>query len=110
MRVIRSLTQVIDWRGKPKAIRCDNGPEFISSEFTRWAKNQDIRIEYIQPGKPQQNAYIERHNKTIRYGWLSQYLFDTVEEVDTYATQWMWFYNHRRPHKANGGEPPRKMS
>ncbi len=61
-------------------------------------------------GKPQQNAYIERHNKTIRYSWLNKYLFDTLEDIDEYATKWMWFYNHKRPHTANGGEPPIKMS
>ena len=51
-------------------IRCDNGPEFISHEFVRWATEHGIRIEYIQPGKPQQNTYIERYNRTIRYSWL----------------------------------------
>ncbi|HFG2128337.1 TPA: integrase core domain-containing protein, partial [Vibrio cholerae] len=50
--------------------------------------------------------YIERHNKTIRYSWVSKHLFDTLEEVQDYATQWLWFYNHERPHKANGGKPP----
>ncbi len=110
LRVIRALNNIIQWRGKPQVIRCDNGPEFISGNFVKWAKKQNIRIEYIQPGNPQQNAYIERHNKTIRYSWLSKYLFDTLEEVDNYATSWMWFYNHKRPHKANGGEPPRKVS
>ena len=106
IRVIRSLNQLIEWRGKPSVIRCDNGPEFISHEFTQWAKQHRIRIEYIQPGNPQQNAYIERHNKTIRYSWLSKNLFDTLEEVQEHATTWLWFYNHKRPHSANGGKPP----
>lgn len=106
MRVTRVLNQLLEWRSKPIAIRCDNGPEFISHEFVSWAKNHDIRIEYIQPGKPQQNAYIERANRTIRYSWLSKHLFETLEEVQDYATNWLWFYNHERPHKANGGRPP----
>ena len=106
IRVIRALSQLIEWRGKPSVLRCDNGPEFISHEFTRWAEKQGIRIEYIQPGKPQQNAYIERHNRTIRYSWVSKHLFETLEEVQDYATQWLWFYNHERPHKANDGKPP----
>ena len=67
VRVIRTLNQLLEWRKKPVAIRCDNGPEFISHEFTEWAKKHGIRIDYIQPGKPQQNAYIERHNRTMRY-------------------------------------------
>ena len=77
-----------------------------NAQFTEWAKKLGIRIDYIQPGKPQQNAYIERHNRTIRYSWVSKHLFDTLEEVQDYATQWLWFYNHERPHKANGGKPP----
>ncbi len=106
VRVLRTLNQLLEWRTKPLAIRCDNGPEFISHEFTEWAKKHEIWIDYIQPGKPQQNAYIERHNKTIRYSWVSKHLFDTLEEVQDYATKWLWFYNHERPHKANGGKPP----
>ena len=106
LRVTRALNQLLEWRGKPIAIRCDNGPEFISHEFASWANQLGIRIDYIQPGKPQQNAYIERHNRTIRYSWLSKHLFDTIEEVQDYATQWLWFYNHQRPHQANGGRPP----
>lgn len=106
IRVIRALNQLLEWREKPSVIRCDNGPEFISHEFTQWAKKQGIRIEYIQPGNPQQNAYIERANRTIRYSWVSKHLFETLEEVQEYATKWLWFYNHERPHKANGGRPP----
>ncbi len=105
-RVIRVLDQLLEWRSKPIAIRCDNGSEFISHEFTDWAKKRGIRVDYIQPGNPQQNAYIERANRTIRYSWLSKYLFETINEVQDYATQWLWFYNNERPDKANGGRPP----
>jgi len=99
----------LNLRIKPKrtpVIRCDNGPEFISHQFTDWAKDKGIRIEYIQPGNHQQNAYIERYNRTVRYSWLSQNLFDTLEEVQDYATKWLWHYNHERPHQANQGKPP----
>lgn len=106
VRVIRVMEQLLEWRKHPLAIRCDNGPEFISHDFTDWCKKKNIRIEYIQPGKPQQNAYVERHNRTMRYSWVSKHLFETLEEVQDYATQWLWFYNHERPHKANGGRPP----
>ena len=106
VRVIRILNQLLEWRSKPTVIRCDNGPEFISHVFVDWAKQHNIRIEYIQPGNPQQNAYIERANRTIRYSWLSKYLFETIEAVQDYATNWLWFYNNERPHKANGGKPP----
>lgn len=89
--MIRSLNQLIEWRGKPSVIRCDNGPEFICHEFTHWAKQHGIRIEYIQPGKPQQNTYIKRHNKTIRHSWLSKNLFDTLKEAQEHATTWLCF-------------------
>lgn len=105
-RVIRSLEQVIEWRGKPKAIRCDNGPEYISAALAQWAEGHRIRIEYIQPGKPQQNAYIERYNRTVRYDWLGQYLFDSIDQVQHYATKWLWTYNHQRPNMGIGGITP----
>jgi putative transposase len=105
-RVIRSLQQIISWRGKPKVIRCDNGPENVSATIQNWAEEWDIRFEYIQPGKPQQNAYVERFNRTVRYEWLSQYYWSNIQEVQDYATQWMWSYNHDRPSMALGGFTP----
>lgn len=107
-RVIRSLEQIIEWRGKPKAIRCDNGPEYISGAVLSWAEKRGIRIDYIQPGKPQQNAYVERYNRTVRYDWLAQYLFDGIDEVQAYATDWLWIYNHERPNTALGGITPKQ--
>ena len=107
-RVIRSLEQIIEWRGKPRSIRCDNGPEYISGKLANWAKNQGIVLAFIQPGKPQQNAYIERYNRTVRYDWLAQYLFDSTEEVQGYATRWLWHYNHERPDMGLGGITPQQ--
>ncbi len=107
-RVIRSLEQLIEWRGKPQAIRCDNGPEYISHTLTSWAEQQGIRIEYIQPGKPQQNAFIERYNRTVRYDWLGQYLFSSITEVQEFATKWLWTYNHERPNMGLGGITPKQ--
>jgi putative transposase len=105
-RVIRSLDQIIEWRGQPDTIRCDNGPEYISELLKQWAEERGIRLEFIQPGKPQQNAYIERYNRTVRYDWLAQYLFDSIEEVQEYATRWLWTYNHERPNMGLGGITP----
>ena len=107
-RVIRSLEQIIEWRGKPAAIRCDNGPEYISHKIQIWAEKQNIQINYIQPGKPQQNAYIERYNRTVRYDWLNQYLFKSIEEVQDYATAWLWEYNNDRPNMGIGGITPKQ--
>jgi len=107
-RVIRSLEQIIEWRGKPQAIRCDNGPEYISQKIQIWAERQGIQINYIQPGKPQQNAYIERYNRTVRYDWLNQYLFQSIDEVQNYATEWLWEYNNERPNMGIGGITPKQ--
>jgi putative transposase len=107
-RVIRSLERIIEWRGKPVMIRCDNGPEYVSAALQVWADRRAIRLEYIQPGKPQQNAYVERYNRTVRYDWLAYYLFDTIEEVQEFATRWLWTYNHERPNMALGGITPKQ--
>jgi len=106
-RVIRALEQVIEWRGTPQVLRCDNGPEYISTCLQAWAAHRGIRLEYIQPGKPQQNAYVERYNRTVRYDWLNQYLFASIKDVQHHATKWLWSYNNERPHTALGGYPPR---
>ena len=86
-RVIRSLEQIIEWRGKPRAIRCDNGPEYISQALKDWALKQQIRLLYIQPGKPTQNAYIERFNLTARHEWLDCHLLESIEQAQLLATQ-----------------------
>ena len=108
LRVIHSLEQVIQWRGIPAEIRCDNGPEYISGELQAWAAKRSIRIEYIQPGKPHQNAYVERLNRTARYEWLAQYQFDHRAEVQDFAMRWMWSYNHERPNMALGDITPKQ--
>jgi transposase InsO family protein len=70
-REIRSLDRIIEWRGKPTTRRVDNGPEDISGKLMEWAEKQGVTIQHIQPGQPQQNAYIERYNRTVRYEWLA---------------------------------------
>lgn len=107
-RVIRALEQIIEWRGKPAAVRCDNGPENISALVQRWAEQRQIRIDYIQPGKPQQNAYVERFNRTVRYEWLSQYDWPDLDEVQLFASQWMYDYNHDHPNMDLGGITPKQ--
>jgi len=108
-RVIRSLEQIIEWRGKPSAIRCDNGPEYISQQLKDWTIKQRITLLYIQPGKPTQNAYIERFNRTARHEWLDLHLFQSIEQAQLLATKWLWTYNNERPHSAIGGVPPRHL-
>ena len=108
-RVIRSLEQIIEWRGKPLAIRCDNGPEYIAQALVDWANKWRITLMYIQPGKPTQNAYVERFNRTARHEWLDLHVFESVQQAQWLATNWLWTYNNERPHTAIGGIPPRQL-
>ena len=107
-RIKRCLNQVIEWRGKPSSIRCDNGPEYISATIKAWAIEHNIQLNFIQPGKPQQNAYIERYNRTVRYDWLGQFMFRSLSELQNFATEWLWFYNNERPNMGIGGITPKQ--
>jgi len=106
VRVVRALNRIIEWRGKPKVIRSDNGPEYIGHVLANWAEKHGVTLQFIQPGNPQQNAYVERFNRTVRYDWLNQYIFETIEEVQSAATKWLWTYNNERPNMAIGGITP----
>lgn len=74
-RVVRTLEELVDWQGKPQAIRVDNGPEYLSQVFADWCRAKGIELRYIQPGKPNQNAFIERFNRTYRHEVLDAYVF-----------------------------------
>lgn len=106
LRVVRALERIIEWRGKPMSIRVDNGPENVSAALQIWAQRHGVGLSYIQPGKPQQNAYVERYNRTVRQEWLGQYIFYSIEEAQEHATRWLWIYNNERPNMAIGGVPP----
>lgn len=105
-RVIRVLDELIEIRGVPKRLRLDNGPELISNALAQWAKARGIELVFIQPGKPTQNAFIERFNRTFRTEVLDRYIFHTIPEVERMSRDWQHRYNHRRPHRSLGGVPP----
>lgn len=105
-RVTRVLDQVVDSRGKPDRIRVDNGPEFISHAFKQWCARNQIKIQFIQPGKPTQNGYIERFNRSYRGGVLDAYLFDSMQQVRQLSEVWRMDYNCQRPHDALGKIAP----
>lgn len=98
------MTDLLEWivkeRGKPKAIRTDNGPEFTSSVFTNWCHRHRIEIRYIQPGKPTQNAFIERFNRSYRTEVLDARIFNNLVEVREITTEWVEHYNNKRPHES----------
>jgi len=102
LRVIRVLEKLIAHRGCPANIRCDNGPEFISHKLQEWCSHESrkITLQFIQPGKPMQNAYIERKNGSIRRELLNAYMFYSLAEVRAMSEQWRTDYNTERPHKS----------
>lgn len=72
-----------------------------------WCTQHEIENVFTQPDNPQQNAYVERLNRTVRYEYLNQYLFRELEDVQDYTTEWQHFYNYERPHMSVDGKPPK---
>jgi len=105
-RVTRVLNQVIETYGKPLAIRCDNGPEFTSFCFQQWAEDLGIEIQYIQPGKPNQNGFIERFNRTYREDVLDSYIFTSLEQLQIITDSWIDDYNTSHPHQSLNRNSP----
>jgi putative transposase len=96
--VINQMEILEEQRDLPSRIRVDNGPEFTSLEFTEWCASKNIEITFIQPGRPMQNAFIERFNKTYRSDVLDAYLFENLEQVRILSDEWMFSYNNEIPH------------
>lgn len=109
-RVIRVLERIIEQRSKPTTIRTDNGPEFTSKELELWAKENGITIQFIQPGKPMQNGYIERFNRLYREAVLDAYLFFDLYQVKQLTDEWIIEYNERRPHESLNNLTPQEWS
>ncbi len=103
-RVVRAMNQVIGWRESHWPFVSTTS--YISGTLQTWAEKAGIALIYIQPGKPQQNAYVERYNRTVRTEWLGRYHFETIEEVQDHATRWLWTYNNERPNMGIGGMTP----
>ena len=105
-QLVNSIKRLIKERGKPEVIRVDNGPEFISKIFTKFCDQIKVTIQYIQPGQPSQNAYIERFNRTYREDVLDAYLFTSINEVNAISYEWQVDYNTNHPHKSLHGMSP----
>jgi putative transposase len=104
-RVVRVLERLVELRGIPRAIRMDNGPELIAEDFVAWCERHGVEPRYIQPGKPDQNAYLERFNRTYREEVLSAHIFSDLEQVREISAEWIKIYNEERPHEALGRQP-----
>lgn len=105
-RVVRVLERVIWERGKPHSIRVDNGPEFISNTLETFCKENNIQLQFIKPGKPMQNGYVERFNRTYREDVLDAYLFNDLRQVRELSEEWMNDYNSFHPHQSLNGLSP----
>ena len=105
-RVVRVLDQLKDSRPLPRQLRVDNGPELVSAQLVAWSEAHQVALHHIQPGKPTQNAYIERFNRTFRAEVLDAHLFHSLSEVRDHVHHWMLTYNEERPHTTLGHLPP----
>lgn len=105
-RLLRVLEELVDFYGKPQAIRMDNGPEMTSAKFVSWAEQQGIELRYIQPGKPNQNAFVERFNKSVRQEVLDAWLFDSLAQAQQILEGWRIEYNTVRSHESLGKKTP----
>lgn len=106
VRLVRVLEQLKANRGLPESIRVDNGPEMTAHVFTEWCEKNWVKINYIQPGKPNQNAYIERFNRSYRTEVLDPHIFSNLSQVRDISWAWMLSYNEERPHSSLGNIPP----
>lgn len=105
-RVIDTLQRACEYRGYPKAIRVDNGPEFISNKLEEWCEENNIELQFIEPGKPTQNSRVERFNGTLRRELLDAYIFRTLKEARETIEWWMSDYNRDRSHSSLGDLSP----
>lgn len=105
-RVTRFLDGIALSHGYPERIRVDNGPEFISKDFTLWAANKNIQVEYIRPGKPSDNSYVESFNGKFRDECLNQHWFINLKQAKDIIENWRREYNHKRPHSSLGNCTP----
>jgi len=108
-RLARVFDQLELERGLPDVLRVDNGPEFLGSTFVDWCERHGVLIDYIEPGKPNQNAFIERFNRTFRTEVLDTWLFRNLDEIRQLTWAWMLEYNEERDHDSLGGLTPAEV-
>jgi putative transposase len=109
-RVCEELEQAIEARGKPDRILSDNGTEFTSIAILKWCQERGIRWDYIQPGKPYQNGYIESFNGKLRDECLNENIFVSLQEAKRLVETWREEYNEQRPHSSLNGKTPNEIA
>lgn len=105
-RVARELDFLLLTQGKPEAITVDNGPEFAGIALDRWAYNNQVKLDFIRPGKPVENAFIESFNGKFRHECLNQHYFKNLDEARNKIADWLCWYNDFRPHQSLEGLTP----
>lgn len=105
-RVARFLSDLLERRGKPRSITCDNGTEFTSKAMFFWSKDNQVKLNFIQPGKPTQNAFVESFNGKFRDNCLNQHWFRSIDEARELIDNWRQDYNEIRPHSSLNYQPP----
>ncbi len=105
-RVIHVLDELIALHGRHVALRMDNDPELTAEAFVDWCEKRRIALHYIQPGKPDQNAFIERFNRSYRTEVLDASVFESLAEVRAVTDRWLVTSNQERPHDSLGRVPP----
>lgn len=105
-RIVRVLDRIAFCRGYPVKLRMDNGPELTSVKLAAWAEEHGVALEFIKPGKPTQNSFIERFNRTYREEVLDMYVFNSLSEVREITGKWLIEYNEVRPHESLGNLTP----
>ena len=106
VRVARELDALVRLYGRPASIVSDNGTEFTSRAILKWAGDNGVEWHYIDPGKPQQNAFIESFNGSLRDELLNEEMFDSLEDARRKLSLWRYDYNHVRPHSSLGNRAP----
>jgi putative transposase len=108
--VAQALTRIVDKRGRPRQIRCDNGPEFISKALDQWAYWNKVELDFSRPGKPTDNAFIESFNGRVRQELLNASWFETLDQAREMTSAWRAEYNDQRPHRSLGNASPREFA
>ena len=109
-RVARELNRLIDLHGRPQVIVCDNGTEFTSMAMFDWAQRSSVGLQFIQPGKPSQNGFIEAFNGRVRDECLNENLFSSLREAQEITAKWRNAYNTERPHSALDWATPNEFA